>query len=339
MSASARPGSSSGSSSSCWPNRASTQAWNRVPKRAAGDGGRGIGRARSAAKPVGVVAQPRQRGRRQARRQRHAIVRRPVAAWPPSSSRVELVVPLLDRASSSSMSSIVVGSRRPAGVPAAHRRRRRRAGARPRRCGATIGHGLVRVAGRRGVDVVLGGLRRATARARRPRPAIASRIVRRGTATGRAPPLSWAAQHQRRDRAAVPGPGQRDVAEPQLLDAPRAPWRARRSASRSSGVWPAERGQVAGVAAQRARQHRRARSASWTGRGWSGTSRSVTPTRNTTSHSRPLARWTVSSLTESASVGVATSRPWPYSSSASSQASRAGEGHLRRRRPGTPPPP
>ena len=39
---------------------------------------------------------------------------------------------------------------------------------------------------------------------------------------------------------------------------------------------------------------------------------SQTPTRNTASHSRPLARWTVSSLTESASVGVATSRPLPW---------------------------
>ena len=54
-----------------------------------------------------------------------------------------------------------------------------------------------------------------------------------------------------------------------------------------------------------------------------GNLRSVTPTRNTTSHSRPLARWTVSSLTESASDGVATSRPWPNSSSASSHASSA----------------
>ncbi len=50
---------------------------------------------------------------------------------------------------------------------------------------------------------------------------------------------------------------------------------------------------------------------------------SVTPTRKTASHSRPLARCTVSSLTESASDGVATSRPWPNSSSASSQARSA----------------
>ena len=47
---------------------------------------------------------------------------------------------------------------------------------------------------------------------------------------------------------------------------------------------------------------------------------SVTPTRNTASHSSPFARWTVSSFTESASLGVATSSPWPNSSSASSQA-------------------
>ena len=46
-----------------------------------------------------------------------------------------------------------------------------------------------------------------------------------------------------------------------------------------------------------------------------------TPTRKTEDHSRPLARWTVSSLTESASDGVAWSRPLPISSSASSQAS------------------
>ena len=42
-----------------------------------------------------------------------------------------------------------------------------------------------------------------------------------------------------------------------------------------------------------------------------GNLRSVAPGMSTTSHSRPLARWTVSSLTESASDGVATSRPWP----------------------------
>ena len=54
-----------------------------------------------------------------------------------------------------------------------------------------------------------------------------------------------------------------------------------------------------------------------------GNLRSVTPTRKTASHSSPLARWTVSSLTESASDGVATSSPWPNSSSASSQASSA----------------
>jgi hypothetical protein len=54
-----------------------------------------------------------------------------------------------------------------------------------------------------------------------------------------------------------------------------------------------------------------------------GNFRSVTPTRKTVSHSSPLARCTVSSLTESASDGVATSSPWPNSSSASSQASSA----------------
>ena len=43
---------------------------------------------------------------------------------------------------------------------------------------------------------------------------------------------------------------------------------------------------------------------------------SATPTRKTACHSRPLARWTVSSFTESASVGVAASRPLPNSSSA-----------------------
>ncbi len=38
MPTSARPGRSSGSSSPCWPKRASTQAWKRVPNRAAGRG-------------------------------------------------------------------------------------------------------------------------------------------------------------------------------------------------------------------------------------------------------------------------------------------------------------
>ena len=68
MPRSPRPGRSSGSSSDCWPNRASTQAWKRVPKRAAGEGCRGIGRASSRGEPVGVVAQPRHGRRRQARR-------------------------------------------------------------------------------------------------------------------------------------------------------------------------------------------------------------------------------------------------------------------------------
>ena len=61
MPASARPGSSSGSKRSCWPKRASTQAWKRVPKPR-----RRRRRARHrpgqlAGERVGVVAQPGQR--------------------------------------------------------------------------------------------------------------------------------------------------------------------------------------------------------------------------------------------------------------------------------------
>ena len=70
MPASARPGSSSGSISACWPKRSSTQAWKAVPKRA---GGRGRARHRPgqlAREGVGVVAQARHRGRRQAAGQR-----------------------------------------------------------------------------------------------------------------------------------------------------------------------------------------------------------------------------------------------------------------------------
>ena len=78
----------------------------------------------------------------------------------------------------------------------------------------------------------------------------------------------------------------------------------------SSGVWPASAGRsrasprrLPGITNGTVSQVDRVRSV--------GNFRSVTPGMNTTSHSRPLARWTVSSLTESASDGVATSRPWP----------------------------
>ena len=80
MPESPRPGSSSGSSSSCWPNRASTQAWNRVPNRAADDGaaasaGPGRGRTcrgRRAAAPARwptgwTAAAPRMSGERSRR--------------------------------------------------------------------------------------------------------------------------------------------------------------------------------------------------------------------------------------------------------------------------------
>ena len=78
----------------------------------------------------------------------------------------------------------------------------------------------------------------------------------------------------------------------------------------SAGVWPASAGRSRasprsrpGITNGTVSQVERVRSV--------GNLRSVTPTRRTTSHSRPLARWTVSSLTESASDGVATSSPWP----------------------------
>ena len=90
----------------------------------------------------------------------------------------------------------------------------------------------------------------------------------------------------------------------------------------SAGVWPASAGRSRasprsrpGITNGTVSQVERVRSV--------GNLRSVTPGMRTTSHSRPLARWTVSSLTESASDGVATSSPWPKLSSASSQASRA----------------
>ncbi len=63
-------------------------------------------------------------------------------------------------------------------------------------------------------------------------------------------------------------------------------------------------GLVGGVAAQRRREHRRRRRSTACASGWTGSGSRRRPTRKTESHSRPLARWTVSSLTESASVGV-----------------------------------
>ena len=104
---------------------------------------------------------------------------------------------------------------------------------------------------------------------------------------------------------------QRDVAEPQLLVSSWALASARERVEVRRWCQPAAAGRSRGVAAQRGRAAPPGRWSTWCGCGRSGTCRRATPTRNTASHSRPLARCTVSSLTESASVGVATSRPVP----------------------------
>ena len=89
-----------------------------------------------------------------------------------------------------------------------------------------------------------------------PQPASASRTV---ALVGRGPERRLAAarlQQVRRDRQPVPGPGERDVAQPQLLDRLVLP--GRRAVARRAPPWsqPRELRQVARVAAQRRREHR-----------------------------------------------------------------------------------
>ena len=254
MPRSPRPGSSSGSSSSCWPKRASTQAWKRVPKRAAGDGCRGIGRARSRANVSGSSRSRASDGRGQARRA--AARRRPATRSRAGlvEQPLELVVPLLDRglAGRSMSSTRVVGAsgRTAARAPA----RRPRAGAstsavwcgdRPRLVG--------RVAGVAGWRSPLAGMSRHGVGLRRPSsPAPRGRAARYGE--GPSGGLAVPAQHEAETDEQVPGAGQARrsrAAAPRCASCSLAP---AVSASMSAGVVArAAAGRSRGVAAQRRR--------------------------------------------------------------------------------------
>ena len=312
MPASARPGSSSGSKSSCWPKRASTQAWNRVPNRAAGDGWRGIGRARSRRTGPGRRAAAASAVADRLEGSGTSTVVGPVRGAPPPAAGRARRPTRLDRGRASS--HVVGGLRLTGGRPRRPAVARPAAAASSRRCdlggvGSSTGQGSVRSTAASGVGRALGGPVQPRLRHARPSSSSASRdgpLVRRGTAAGSAVgPSTRSDETTSRCR----GAGEGDVAEPQLLLRSCA-FAAAVSASRSAG------GVTRRAAAGRGR--RRAAAAGSTA-GHRGPPRAAAvggellarrrrPGRPT-SHSRPLARWTVSSLTESASVGVATSRP------------------------------
>ena len=317
MSRSARPGRSSGSSSCCCrPTCASTQAWKRVPNRAEADGLRGIGRARSRASPVGsscsrstvvadsdggqgdhdlvgaagprLVDQPRRSRRPTAapgRSRRASAGRRPRRARPPSRPR---------------------GLRDQCG-----RVRRRATSSAPASTGQSIpllgAVGGLTAPSSGGGASTSGVSLRACHASRRSSCEELRRATRRLLL--RTPPVA------RHDQLAA-RPGHGDVREPSLLLQLVGPCTRRRSRLRPRAA------DARGCAAGRQQSPRsgpgssRPTRASEPGPGRTGNTLVHMPGTKTTSHSRPLARCTVSSLTEFASLGTASARPWPYSSSA-----------------------
>ena len=229
MPVSPRPGRSSGSSRLCWPNRASTQAWKRVPNRAAGEGGRGIGRARSAANCSGssrsraIAVADRLVGQRDLdRRRRGRPGPRPAAARArrPTPRRAR---PRRGRAARRRPSSTLamaartsVGGDEPPLVLRGALGRPARAPTARSSCSG-LGVPVLRASPAR--------RRAASPAARQPRATVrwygdgAERLL-----PGRAPLVGG-------DPELVLGPGERDVAQPQLLESPRAPWPRSVSAS------------------------------------------------------------------------------------------------------------
>ena len=310
MPRSARPGRSSGSSSGCWPNRASTQAWNRVPNRAARRRRPRHRPGQVAGERLGVVAAA-------------AAARSPTgcrAAAPRSSALRSR------RASASSRSSSASHSATRAAldhVEVARRSARRVGGSATSSAAASRRSASAAGAGRRpgprrvlvgsGLGVALGGL------SSQPSVGLAPLgQLRRGPLAGRPRGrTACAVRPSRYDVTDEPvrGAGERDVAEPELLLGLVRP---------GVGALGVERRPCRSRAAAAGRRRHRAAASGSTaatrstacGSGWTGTGPRRRRPGTPTSHSSPLARWTVSSLTESASVGVATSSPLPCSSSA-----------------------
>ena len=215
MPRSPRPGRSSGSNRSCWPNRASTQAWKRVPNRAAGDGW-----------PRHRPGQVTRRSASGSSRSRATAVadRLEGSGTSTSSERsrarlgqqpLELGVPLGDHARP-----------RPRRAPGP-RRRRRRAGSWPRapRSAASSRRSASAVCSVTGQAAVVAPAAAGSACPSRASPpsgrALAPaaqrlhhrHLVRRGPERR----LARRAPQVGRDPELVPGPGEGDVAEPELL--------------------------------------------------------------------------------------------------------------------------
>ena len=305
MSRSARPGRSSGSSSGCCLKRSSTHAWNRVPNRAAR---RRLARHRPgqlAGERVGVVLQAQQRGRRQAAGQRDHDLG---AALGPGLDEqpLDLGVPVSDPGALDHVEIVVLGI----GVRGPHQRgrfdpqERLGAGARgrpgPRRVLVGVGVGVAL----RGLVVPL-RLRLSPGREQLADDALVlGRAERRGP---RAPAV-------RRDRQLVGGAREGDVPQAELLGAVVRTGVGAVGRERGAVVAP-ELGQVLGVTAQGRGDHggrRRPQRPGAIGR----EARVAHSDQEHRTPLEPLDRCTVSSLTESAAVGVAMSRPLPWSSSA-----------------------
>ncbi len=242
-----------------------------------GDGGRGIGRASSRAKRLGVVAQPQQRGRRQARAAaapRSSLARSGRAsASSRSRSSSQSATCAASTMSRPSSGAVRVGGRGPA--------RRRRAAARASAPGPVGGPRPRRVhRRRRGCGAPRSRLvaaRRSTgsphsSSSSRTTPLVGRRPERRGPR---------GLQTVRRHGEAVGGPGEGDVAEPELLGRRRGRGcrRGRRRARPCRG--PASCGQVARRRRAAARAAPPARRSTACATGWSGSGVSQTPTRKT----------------------------------------------------------
>ena len=281
------------------PHRASSQAWNSVPRRASGVGGRGTGRrghgpapaGRRAAGPAGTPTVPGQRDLDR------ALGGRPV---PLGEQRPDLVVPLGCRAmisasASRSAASPLSSAARTSAAPSSTAARR------PRRAGR-------RATGRRDGSAVSGLARRvggsSTQMPTSPAPASqASRISSRNTDGPAACSCRRPSGSPSRRAAAAPGsPRRRRAGAPRAGRPAARPARTRRDRVADLPLVaprrPARAPAAPRVAAQREWQRRPACPAR-PGRLSlpAGNTPSTRPATNTTSHSRPLAPCTVSTCT------------------------------------------
>ena len=220
---------------------------------------------------------------------------------------IELEVPLLHPADlvehQQVVGSVVGGSATPVG----RRRRDQRGAPRSRRATSSLagldGPRPSRLGAVRGVDGVVVGRQPSSAPARRPSIRPSCRVIVGEELRRPARPLLLRSPPVARDDQLVPWPGDGDVAEPalllQLVVLARLDEVAQALAARLANPW-----QVDVVAAQRPGQLGRPTTSSVTGRVRTGNTFAHMPGTKTTSHSSPLARCTVSSFTEFASVGT-----------------------------------